>query len=187
MNATRYTLKITSDHSAMEQAVKKLSLIADTLPVTVANFVTGAGGIAKLMTHSIGLENLGIVTLFSRPTDALQRFLDIFEDDDLGTSGTLADCKSRFIGAPLSYAGFPKTEPAEAEAAAGKPVDDPVKSEEELLTGQQNRLIAETVCGIAPDKTPDRLATIRRALITECGEINRQTLPSSLARLHKSL
>jgi hypothetical protein len=83
MKTSPITLEIKSDLSEITEAMEKLRAIADILPVTVANFIAGAGGITGLVEQRIAPPTEGVAWFLARPTDKLQRFLAIFDDDDL--------------------------------------------------------------------------------------------------------
>lgn len=153
MKTSPINLEIKSDLSEISEAMEKLRAIADVLPVTVGNFIAGTGGIMGLVEQRIAPPTGGVVWFLARPTVKLQRFLEMFDTDDL---------------APVTGAVLGKVATSD-------------------LTAHQNLLITEALCKMATDKTPERFVAIRCALITEFEELNRQTLPASLARLHKSL
>ncbi len=57
------------------------------------------------------------------------------------------------------------------------------------LTEYQNRKITDVLCEVACGLTAfnaDELKEIRRALVTECEEINLASKPSSLSRQHET-
>lgn len=55
------------------------------------------------------------------------------------------------------------------------------------LTAEQNRMITESLCGlVSGDGNNWNLETARKDLVEQIFNLNRQTDPASLARLHKS-